>query len=441
MLLLSYKFLQVKQTFLIIVLAVSSFAAIAQTSIPITIDTQNRMRDVTITSNSDGSYHVKTTGKNPAVSFKSIATNYNYKKLYNLSFDYKVQSDVRGMKVYFDSTINLQPAETGVLKPADTFSTVTFHLHESIDWKKPFKELRMTLGFKENKSIIIKNIRLHEPTWQEFKDEPVYIDNGIVRLGVDLTGGGSVFYFAESKTWRNLLNHADKGRYVQQSYYGRKDSSMWGAKPWAWNPVQGGGSEESGGFSAKVLDKKVTKHSIYIKSLPKHWATGADINDATMEEQITLKGNMAHIVYTFRYNGTIVHPERSQELPAVFVDYALPNLVFYRGNKPWQKDTLSSVVPGWPNQPQKMNEHWAAYVDDKQWGIGIFVPGTSAMTTYRHQGDLLTGPYAGACSYLAPVRKFSIKPGSVFQYDVYLTIDKVDNMREAFNKMKQYDQH
>lgn len=83
-----------------------------------------------------------------------------------------------------------------------------------------------------------------------------------------------------------------------------------------------------------------------------------------------------------------------------------------------------------------MTENWAAYVDDRQWGIGVYVPGTDAMTTYRHKGNLVGGPKGSACSYFAPVRKFSITPGFVFRYDVYLTIDQVDKIREAFYKIK-----
>ena len=67
----------------------------------------------------------------------------------------------------------------------------------------------------------------------------VFIDNGKVRLGVDLASGGSVFYLSASKPHRNLLNHYDRGRFVQQSYYGDADGSKWVNKPWRWNPVQG----------------------------------------------------------------------------------------------------------------------------------------------------------------------------------------------------------
>ena len=260
-----------------------------------------------------------------------------------------------------------------------------------------------------------------------------YIDNGKVRLGIDLSGGGSVFYFAESKTKRNLLNHNDKGRFIQQSYYGDKDSSFWAKQPWLWNPVQGGGYL---GEPAKVLDSKIKRASLYLKSRPKHWATGVDIDSATMEETITLKGKMAHIRYRFSYSGKHSHRERDQELPAVFVDYDLPNLVFYKGDSPWKNEALTRVVPGWPNEAQQSDECWAAYTDNEDWGIGVFTPGTTDLTTYRYEGDGKTGPEGSACSYFAPIRKLSITPGFVFEYDVYLTIGNINEIRSRF-----YDIH
>lgn len=423
-----------KITFTLYFLGIYFFAN-AQSSIALTINTSNEFRDAVFAKKSDDSYFIQLNGNNALVQLDAVNAQYDFAKINYLSFDYKVTSRVADIKLYFDSELKKQPLLCETFKPADSFKTVIFRLNESLDFKQVIKNFYLGFGKNSGKSITIKNIQLRAATKAEIADEPIYIDNGNVRLGVDVTGGGSVFYFAETATRRNLLNHADKGRFVQQSYYGIKDGSLWGKKPWAWNPVQGGGSSESGSSPAKVLEKKITKNTIYIKSLPKHWATGADIDDATMEETITLQKNIAHIIYTFRYNGIVEHPIKAQELPAVFVDYALKNLVFYKADKPWTKDTLTSVVPGWPNESQKMNENWAAYVDDQQWGIGVYVPETNTMTTYRHNGDLVTGPYGGACSYLAPVRKFSIKPGFVFTYDVYLMIDKLPEIREAFYKI------
>jgi len=260
-----------------------------------------------------------------------------------------------------------------------------------------------------------------------------YIDNGFVKIGIDINSGGSVFFFSQSAAERNLLNHYDKGRFIQQSYYGITDGSMWAGKPWRWNPVQGGGFM---GEAAKIIEKKVDKDSLYVKSRPKHWATGLDIMDATMEEKIILKDSIAHIHYTFRYSGTEVnHPATHQELPAVFVDAALPNLVFYGGDSPWTNGDITSVVPGWPNEGRLRTEEWAAYVDANKWGIGVYTPGTSNSTTYRYLGDGTVGPKGSACSYFAPVRTMKITPGMVFEYDVYLTIGSVNEIRKRFSKI------
>lgn len=282
----------------------------AQTSIPLVIDTIKGCKDISIVEKGGGEYTIRTTGRNPTFSFREIKEHYNYKKTNYLCFEYKATNEIADPKLFPGTSTRLQPVLSTRLIPAGTFKTLKFNLKESKDWTRSFNNFLVSLGSLENKSITIRNICLREASAKELAEEPVYIDNGELRLGVDMTGGGSVFFFSESSTWRNLLNHADKGRFMQQSYYGIKDGSIWGNKPWSWNPVQGGGSEESGGSPAKVLDKKVAKNSIYIKSLPKHWATGEDITDAIMEEEITLNGKLAHIIYTFRYNGNIEHPKK-----------------------------------------------------------------------------------------------------------------------------------
>ncbi len=257
-----------------------------------------------------------------------------------------------------------------------------------------------------------------------------YIDNGVIRLGVDLSSGGSIFYLAESKTKRNLLNHFDRGRFIQQSYYGEKDGSLWAAKPWVWNPVQGG---DYRGKPAQVLEQRSTLLSLYVKSMPKHWASGEDITDAVMEEWITLSNHVAHIKFRFEYTGTLKGQPRHQEMPAVFVDSALTNLVFYKGAEPWMNGSLTSLVPGWPNEYYSRTEPWSAFVDGAGWGVGVLTPGTPQITAYRFQGP--PGPDGSGCSYFAPIRTLAVEGGTVFLYDVYLTIGKTEQIRERFYKI------
>lgn len=256
----------------------------------------------------------------------------------------------------------------------------------------------------------------------------MFLDNGAIRLGVDLSSGGSIFYFAQSSTGRNLLNHFDRGRFIQQSYYGNRDGSRWWDQDWSWNPVQGGDYQ---GNPAKLLEYETTDNLIYVKSMPRHWASGEDITDAVMEQWISLKNGYAHIKYQFTFTGNQNHPPVHQEMPAVFVDYALPHLVFYQGDHPWKNEELTRVVPGWPNEYYERAEHWSAYVDDEDWGIGVYSPGTPEITCYRFEGE--KGPQGGGCSYFAPIRTLAITSGIVLNYDIYLTIGSITDIRERFH--------
>ncbi len=267
---------------------------------------------------------------------------------------------------------------------------------------------------------------------QEEADPPghLFLDNGTIRLGVDLESGGSVFHFSRGPKQRNLLNHHDRGRFIQQSWYGVPDGTHWNDKKWCWNPVQGG---DWRGNPGKLLEQKKTETTLYTRSTPRHWSGCVDVPEAKMEQWITLEGELAHVRYRFTYNGEVEHPKKHQEMPAVFVDHALPNLVFHAAGddeKPWSDGKLTRIVPGWPNKGHWRGECWAAYVDDEDHGIGVFTPGTPEMTCYRYAGR--PGPKGGGCSYFAPVRTLAITPGAVFEYDIHLTIGSVEEIRGRF---------
>jgi len=259
----------------------------------------------------------------------------------------------------------------------------------------------------------------------------LYLDNGQVRLGVDRTAGAGIGFFGESTTGRNLLNHYDKGRFIQQSYYGTKDGSDWNGKPWRWNPVQGGGWR---GEPARTLAFTNTATTLFAKTLPKHWATGVDLPDVVMEEWLTLTNRAAHLRFRMTYNGPTNHLPAHQELPAVFADFALTNLVFYQGTAPWTGGALTRRVPGWPNEYAKqLAENWAAFVDDRDWGLGVFFPGTTEVTCYRAAGK--PGPTGSGCSYLAPIRTLAITNGFTLDYDVFLAIGTVGELRNKFRSL------
>ena len=256
-----------------------------------------------------------------------------------------------------------------------------------------------------------------------------YLDNGTIRIGVDKSRGACIGYFAQSKTRRNLLNNYDEGRFIQQSYYGRPDGSRWSGRPWVYNPVQGG---HAGGKQSRLLafnrDRK--KQTISARVEPLSWASGAACPEALMATTISLEGPLARIRFRMNYTGKDQSSVHDQEMPAVFVDALLPNLVYSENGK------LKRRIPGWPNERGKATGNWVAYLNDKDWGIGIFTPGTETFTCYRFKGDGKTGPKGSACSYVAPLRRFSLQKGLSVDYEVFLTIGKLAEIQKRFASLK-----
>lgn len=265
------------------------------------------------------------------------------------------------------------------------------------------------------------------------KDSPqselVRLDNGHITVGLKRDSGGAIAWISAGGSDRNLANAYDRGRLIQQSYYGREDGSLWNGKPWRWNPVQGG---DWRGNSAKLLELRSTADTAYAKTLPKHWASGEDLTTTSMEQWITLEEDVAHVKYRFTQHGGENHPVRHQELPAVFVDPTLSTLVVYSGEQPWTDDALDRSRPGWPNEQRQMTEHWAAYVDEHDFGLGVYVPVADRLTCYRYGKNEQA---ADACSYFAPLGEFAIGADFEWQYDCYLSIGKVAELRQRFKKL------
>ena len=257
----------------------------------------------------------------------------------------------------------------------------------------------------------------------------VFIDNGELRLGVKKSSGAGLAYLALSATGENVINHWDRGRLVQQSYYGTKDGSLWDKTPWRWNPVQGG---DWRGHPARVLEFESGKDSLHARTMGKHWASGADLPEVIFEEWISLTGKLAHVRFQMTYTGTNSHPKIAHELPAVFVEPQYDTLLVYEGSAPWTGAAVNRSKPGWPNESRQFTEHWAAYVNTNGFGLGAFVPVADSLTCYRF-GD--GRREHASCSYFAPLKNFPITPGLKFEYDVWLTLGTAEEIRATFQRL------
>ena len=162
-------------------------------------------------------------------------------------------------------------------------------------------------------------------------DDWTYLSNGHLRLGVKKSSGACLGHLSTGPSGRNLLNHFDQGRFVQQSYYGDSDGSHWVRKPWRYNPVQGG---DYRGQASVLREFRADKMALYAKVTPRNWAGGELLPEVTLEEWVELKGRLAHIRFKLSYAGKRTHGARHQEIPAVFVEPDLTRLATYEGTRP-----------------------------------------------------------------------------------------------------------
>ncbi|KAF6259300.1 hypothetical protein COO60DRAFT_1024205 [Scenedesmus sp. NREL 46B-D3] len=264
-------------------------------------------------------------------------------------------------------------------------------------------------------------------------DGLLYVSNARLRVGMDPARGGAITHLSSPvmpPEWagRNLINTWDSGRLIQQSYYGCEDGSCWSSRAWRWNPVQGGSWHNA---APKLLASSTFGDMISTSALPRNWGGQNLLDDVVMTTQTLLLPNMVKVRQTMRYTGDAAHPERHQEVPAVFVDRRLNALALYNGSAPWTGGQLSYLMPGQVNEYYKMPEKWAAYVDTKSgYGVGIYTPIAEQVVAYRVGGENSTAH--SDCSYLAPLITSAIQPHSEFSYDTYIAVGRVDEMRQWF---------
>lgn len=273
----------------------------------------------------------------------------------------------------------------------------------------------------------VSHAQRSEPRGDRAAEDWVYIENEVLKVGLLRSHGGALAYLSHRDSDANLLNHYDHGRLVQQSYYGDPDGSLWVKRPWRFNPVQGGDYK---GTASTTVELRSDATSAYVKTIPRHWASGKLLDECLMEQWVELHGSVLAIRFRFRFNGEKEHQPHHQETPAMFVSPKLKTLVSYEGDQPWANMPLSRRIPKWPNESVSLAESWAAYVDDDGEGVGVFVPGVRQATCYR----FLAGA-GSSCSYIAPVRTFALKPGLDFSYQAYFTLGAAETIRRRFEQI------
>ena len=245
-----------------------------------------------------------------------------------------------------------------------------------------------------------------------------YLDNGQIRLGVDLELGGAITWLSRSGSKDSVINVHDWGREIQMSFYsGPVPFSAEGQQPhsaWThlgWNPIQAGDVARN---RSRIVAHSNDGKTITVRCIPMQWPLANVPGDCEFESRITLEGNTAEVTATLRNHRAdrTQYPARHQELPAVYTVGTLHRLITYTGDQPFTGAATTTIVKS-PAEQQRTKfpwasfaatETWAALVDDQGWGLGLWAPEVHDWLGGFVGKPGSGGPADAATGYLAPVR-------------------------------------
>lgn len=265
------------------------------------------------------------------------------------------------------------------------------------------------------------------------------LDNGIVRVGLDLSRGGAITHLSRGDGPNRVNNH-DLGRQIQMSYYsgpipyepgGRKPMPFWSGL--GWNPIQSGDVYNN---RSRVLESRFKKTRAYVKSIPMHWPLDNVPGECVFESWVELRGPVAHLRQriTNRRDDKTQYPARPQELPAVYLNGPWHRLITYRGDRPFTNAPTEEV----PKRPWDENgpwttfhnpECWAALLDDQGDGVGVWSPGNPILSGgfvgEPGKGGTLDGP----TGYIAPIRTEILDHNIAFESRCSLIVGNLSDIR------------
>jgi hypothetical protein len=274
------------------------------------------------------------------------------------------------------------------------------------------------------------------------------IDNGRIRLGVDLARGGAITELSESSSGANLVNNHsganlvnnhDLGRQIQMSFYADPRPYVENGKApeahWAhlgWNPIQSG---DAYGNGSRVLEFSQTATSLFVKCVPLQWPLERAPADCTFEMWVDLEANRARLRcrLTNARRDHNRYPARHQELPAVYTNGSYHRLVTYAGPRPFTGEPVETIpqmpTGGFPWTYWLGTEGWAALVDESGHGLGIHSP-----ETIHFVGGFSGTPGAGGTQdpqtgYVAPLLDEILDHDITYEYRATLIVGSLDEIR------------
>lgn len=275
-------------------------------------------------------------------------------------------------------------------------------------------------------------------------EDLLVLDNGTVKIGVNRAMGASITWLSWEDFPHNLVNSADPGRLIQQSYYAGRSldrraegqSPAW--SPWSWNPIQGGGI---GSWARVIHCQRLDDGTLYSETIPKLWDMPDEDAAAVMHQWTSFEPAMPNVVVVrCKFIAQREPNDRwgpasmtSQEIPACYFVRRLATIQSYLGDGQWREE---SQPPGPPwGQAQPPRRAMACFSPGGQ-GVAIFSPtATQPWNFGPHGGGDSLDPAAGPCIHIAPIDRVSMGPQSTYSYRYWLVVGTADQIAERLDAL------
>lgn len=274
-----------------------------------------------------------------------------------------------------------------------------------------------------------------------YGQELLTIDNGVTKVSVDRSKGGAITWVSHAGYPRNIVNLADPGRLIQQSYYAGKrlnrtaegQHAAW--SPWPWNPIQGGGVGggnssviDGAGSWARVLKATCENRVIYTETVPKLWDMPSEEANAAMHQWTQFETEMPNVIVVRCEFNSKRKPKdrwgqtqaRSQEIPACYFTRNFSTMKSYLGDGKW-RDEAQPPGPPWGRTQPPLNA--MAFFNEGGEGIAVYSPCATEHWNFGPHGNGNSSVDTdGSCMHVAPIDRVRLTPKSTYQYRYWLAL-------------------
>ena len=272
----------------------------------------------------------------------------------------------------------------------------------------------------------------------------MYLDNGVVKIGVDPKYGGMISYFSSSSTEpnKNLINHHDLTRGVQISLSaGPSDYCISkSGKKMYWNPLAGGCEK----IPSTIIEmEKTGENTLTLITLPKLNGCKNEVCECYIKTTITLeKGKNYAIISSSLVNHRSASEESvtlTQKVPSAYLIGELNQFETYTGDWPYNDYALETITLSqghWQSVPSK--EHWIASVNSQSGkGVGLInLQYDQVLLGFNGKGKGTEKDYQAA--FMDFQESMLIADNYTYNFQYYLVYGTAHDIRKVAYELKGY---